>query len=294
MRIRNLTGKGQNIGHGPNNPAYLDDARVLELIQQAYDEGYTGVRFNWAFDSMCPEPGAVNSERLLFIVHALAERGMIAWAVHQAGPYPNQPKWRYLAAEQSWHPCLPTTRIQGAVIDSINVALKDVWWMLNDGGYDPRQVFHFQAGNEHGDGGRGDETRPQNDEKPKSGTGKLSPGMASWLERLMLGVNTLGMPLIGPGLECQADSARQEIWNITSHPWMRRADIIDVHCYDDVDGNAADKLRDLLAWLGGRDEFIGGRPVWIGETGGTGDPRQQCNALLALGVECVGWLGSSS
>lgn len=53
---------------------------------------------------------------------------------------------------------------------------------------------------------------------------------------------------------------------------------------------AADKLRDLLAWLTQRDEFIGGRPVWIGETGGKGDPRQECEKLLALGVEAVGWL----
>ena len=290
MRIRNLTGKGQNIGHGPNNPAYLDDSRVLELIQQAYDEGYTGVRFNWAFDSMCPEPGVFHVERLLFIVEALASRGMIAWAVHQAGPYPNQPKWRAVASGGTWHPCLPYWTLQQEVLESINEALKEVWWWLTDNGYDPRQAFYFQAGNEHGDGGVGDPTRDDYT-KPKSGTGKLSIGMASWLERLMMGVNTLGMPLIGPGMECQADSMRDEIWDITGRPWMRRADIIDVHCYDDVDGNAVDKARDLLAWIGQRDEFTGGRPVWIGETGGKGDPRQQCNALLALGVEAVGWLG---
>lgn len=99
------------------------------------------------------------------------------------------------------------------------------------------------------------------------------------------------MPMVSPGMELQAASAHAEIADLTGYPWMRRFDIIDVHCYDDVSGSAADKLASVLALLQMRDEYIGGRPVWVGETGGKGDPRQECNALLAAGVECVGWLG---
>lgn len=290
MRIRNLTGKGQNIGHGPNNPAYLTDSQVLALIDQAQAEGYTGVRFNWALDSMCPTPATCDTRRLLFIVQALASRGMLAWAVHQAGPYPNQPKWVELAEVPNWHGCLPPVRIRGYVAELISTALLQVWEWLVSNGYDPRQSFVWQCGNEHGDGGVGDPTRTDYT-KPKNGTGILTAEMAAWLEFLALNVNALGMPMVSPGMECQADSMRAEVYDLTGYPWMRRFEIIDVHCYDDVAGTAADKLRDLLAWLGQRDEYIGGRPVWIGETGGKGNPRQECQKLLALGVECVGWLG---
>lgn len=290
MRIRNLTGKSQNIGHGPNNPAYLDDSRVLELIQQAYDEGYRGMRWNWAFDSMCPTPTTCDTRRLLFIVEALASRGMLAWAVHQAGPYPNQPKWVELAEVQTWHGCLSPVRIRGYVADLINTALLQVWEWLTANGHDPRLAFVWQCGNEHGDGGVGDPTRTDYT-KPKNGTGILTAEMAEWLKFLALGVNTLGMPMVSPGMECQASSMRAEVFDLTGHSWMRRFDIIEFHDYDDVNGTAVDKARDILAWMGQRDEFIGGRPVWIGETGGKGDPRQECNALLALGVEAVGWLG---
>jgi hypothetical protein len=114
--------------------------------------------------------------------------------------------------------------------------------------------------------------------------------MADWLEFLATHVNTLGMPMVSPGMECQADSVEREVADLLSYPWMRRFEVIDVHCYDDTGGTAATKLLSILGWMGMRDEYIGGRPVWVGETGGKGDPRQECNALLALGVECVGWL----
>lgn len=291
MRILNLTGKGKNIGHGPNNPgAYLTDEQVVALIQQAYDEGYRGVRFNWAFDSMCPTPTTCDTKRLLFIVEQLASRGMLAWAVHGSGPYPNQPKWRELNGGDPWHPCLTPVDMRRAVVARINEALREVWWWLTENGYDPRQSFAWQCGNEHGDGGVGDPARTDYT-RPKSGTGKLSHDMADWLEFLATHVNTCGMPMVSPGMECQADSMRVEVYDMTGYSWMRRFDIIDVHCYDDIPGTTADKLRDLLAWLSQRDEYIGGRSVWVGETGGKGDPRQECNALLAAGVEVVGWLG---
>lgn len=293
MRIRNLTGKDQNIGHGPNNPgAYLTDNQVVALIQQAYDEGFMGVRWNWAFDSMCPTPTNCDTRRILFIVEQLASRGMLAWPVHGAGPYPNQPRWKALAGVSTWHGCLPPSPLWARIIELANEALYMVWWWFVRNGHDPRQLFAFGCGNEHGDGGRGDETRPADDQATKNGTGILTAEMAAWLEFLAMNVNTLGMPMVSPGMELQAASAGAEVANLLSYPWMRRFEIIDVHIYDDTAGTAADKLRSVLGMMGMRDEYIGGRPVWVGETGNnTENPRQACNALLAVGVEAVGWLG---
>lgn len=292
MRIRNLTGKGQNIGHGPNNPgAYLTDEQVVALIQQAYDEGYRGVRWNWAFDSMCPAPTTCDTRRLLFIVEQLASRGMLAWPVHGAGPYPNQARWKRLTEIEDWHGCLTPTTLWRPVVSLINAALRQVWDWLTANGYDPRQLLAWQCGNEHGDGGVGDPTRTDLT-RTKNGTGVLLPEMAAWLEFLALNVNTLGMPMVSPGMELQAASAAAEVADLLSYPWMRRFDIIDVHIYDDTPGTAADKLRSVLGWMGMRDEYIGGRPVWVGETGNnTENPRQACNALLEVGVDAVGWLG---
>lgn len=292
MRIRNLTGKNQNIGHGPNNPgAHLTDEQVVALIQQAYDEGYRGVRWNWAFDSMCPTPNTIDTRRLLFIVEQLASRGMLAWPVHGAGPFPNQPKWKAIAGVETWHGCLPPEDLWDYILEPLNQAIYEVWQWLTANGYDPRQLFAWQCGNEHGDGGVGDPTRTDLT-RTKNGTGVLLPEMAAWLEFLALNVNTLGMPMVSPGMELQAASAGAEVADLLSYPWMRRFEIIDVHVYDDTAGTAADKLRSVLGMLGMRDEYIGGRPVWVGETGNnTENPRQACNALLAVGVDAVGWLG---
>lgn len=289
MRVLNLTGKGRNIGHGPNSPSYLEDETVVSLIEQAQADGYGGVRWNWAFDSMCPEPGVIDVSRLIFIVREIAARGMFAWAVHGSGPYPNQPKWRRMAADQSWHPCLTPLALHRRVIELINQALYEVWVALVRMGVDPRLAFALGCGNEHGDGGNGDPTR-WDYTKPKNGTGKLSTVMALWLEELALSVNTLGMPMVSPGMELQAASAHAEIADLCGYRWMRRFDAIDVHCYDDIAGSARDKLASVLSLLAIRDDYIAGRPVWVGETGGNGDPRMELNALLSLGVERAGWL----
>jgi hypothetical protein len=55
-------------------------------------------------------------------------------------------------------------------------------------------------------------------------------------------------------------------------------------------GGGAVQCR-LSLWINGRKRTKGDAGAAGGKKGGKGNPRQECEKLLALGVECVGWLG---
>lgn len=291
MRFLNLTGPSRSIGHTAANKAlHLPDEKVIELLDRAKVDGYDGIRWNWAWDSMFPSPHTPNIDRLLFVVAACVNRGLFCWPVHGGGPYPNQTGWVHklqasvgTAGTATWHGALPPMALHEAILERINWALEEVWWELANNGYDPQDSFALQCGNEHADGGNGDPTRTDYT-TVKNGTGLLNAGMAAYLEFLALGINTRGMRLIAPGMECQAKSAMAEIADLCRHSWMRRFEVIDVHCYDDTPCTHADKLNSLVATIGMHDNAAN-RPIWIGET----DCTDLDGLMDATGVQAAGY-----
>ena len=301
MKILNLTGPSRSIGHTYLNKAvYLTDEQVVVLLDEAKQGGYTGIRFDWAWDSMFPSPKDRLLDRLLFIVRECAKRGLFVWAVHGSGPYPNQPGWVATAqganlVKPTWAGSLPPLALHPYIIERIQIAVNAVWWLLTNMGFDPREVFGLQSGNEDADGGVCDPTRGML--ANKDGTGLLLEEMAIWLETLALGINMRGMKLISPGMECQASSMVAEIKDLCSRPWMRRFDVIDVHCYPDlaalkgesVPDQVVRKWKKILDQLG-KFNNVSGRPVWVGEVGSkSGVPRQVIDALLGRDCEAVAW-----
>jgi hypothetical protein len=279
MKILNITGPGKNIGHSALSPAFVPDTKALALLTKAKADGYAGVRVNWAFDSMfpSPDPAKMDVRRLMWLVDQCDSLGLFLWLVGGSGPYPNQPDWVALAGCKTWPGSLPPQRVQRSVIELTNWALRQIWQRVAGKSLNPRDVACFQGGNECADGGVSDPTRGTL--ANKAGTGLLIPEMAAWLQRMAFDVNPLTMMFVGPGMECEAATAAVEVRNLCQRSWMRRFDVLDVHCYNDLPKGVVSKFSSIMGTIA-LCEPVDGIPVWIGETDAPG--------LLSPHAETVG------
>lgn len=267
--------------HNANNPgAYTPDAAHLKWLDRAKAGRYPWVRLNWAFDSAWPTPDKFEGKKLRFLATECIKRGLGMFLVHGSGPWPNQTAWHDLAGMKDWPATAPPQSLYGPIIERCNIMFRSLWDLYAAAGLNPKHYLKLQPHNEMCDGGAGQ--WPGAKLLPDYKEGRCRPATRDYVEALTWGLNTLGCPMVSPGLEGQSNCWEYEFQESIGPCW-RRYDEIDMHCYKDQKlvtvEQKYDRMAAKLELIGG--DYIAGTPVIVAET-------DQQQALIVHGVQGVG------